>query len=237
MRLYIARVQHPQSFISGKEDVANNFAHGHYTIDKEIVDLCLDRIHKLADNCTGLQGFLVFHPVGSIPADCRINAVDFSRARLRQPRFVCIGSMALELYTWLCQVAEVQPARSPIPLIYPACNGHPNYVTGQSPSMFCAFAGLELHLSARKWKRNQSFQGNLCAHAKLRTSVLQQRCPSKQWQTNHLVSVVLRKPSILALENSVAVIDHIQDKKKLSHPEAVWHDFHAVGFLSSSPSQ
>lgn len=31
---------------------------------KEIVDLCLDRIRKLADNCTGLQGFLVFNAVG-----------------------------------------------------------------------------------------------------------------------------------------------------------------------------
>jgi tubulin alpha len=26
--------------------------------------LCLDRIRKLADNCTGLQGFLVFNSVG-----------------------------------------------------------------------------------------------------------------------------------------------------------------------------
>merc|ERR1711908_34709 len=30
----------------------------------EIVDLVLDRIRKLADNCTGLQGFLVFNSVG-----------------------------------------------------------------------------------------------------------------------------------------------------------------------------
>jgi len=29
-----------------------------------VVDLCLDRIRKLADNCTGLQGFLVFNAVG-----------------------------------------------------------------------------------------------------------------------------------------------------------------------------
>ena len=50
--------------ITGKEDAANNFARGHYTIGKEIVDLCLDRIRKLADNCTGLQGFLVFNAVG-----------------------------------------------------------------------------------------------------------------------------------------------------------------------------
>ncbi|KAK4346590.1 hypothetical protein RND71_032929 [Anisodus tanguticus] len=39
---------HPEQLISGKEDAANNFARGHYTIGKEIVDLCLDRIRKLA---------------------------------------------------------------------------------------------------------------------------------------------------------------------------------------------
>ena len=95
---------HTEQLISGKEDAANNFARGHYTIGKvqllaflhvtracqdagcafihvcavmcwadikctvagaqEIVDLCLDRIRKLADNCTGLQGFLVFNAVG-----------------------------------------------------------------------------------------------------------------------------------------------------------------------------
>ena len=49
---------HPEQIISGKEDAANNYARGHYTIGKEIVDLVLDRIRKLADNCTGLQGFL-----------------------------------------------------------------------------------------------------------------------------------------------------------------------------------
>ncbi|KAH9263963.1 tubulin alpha chain [Batrachochytrium salamandrivorans] len=49
---------------TGKEDAANNYARGHYTIGKEIVDLVLDRIRKLADNCTGLQGFLVFHSFG-----------------------------------------------------------------------------------------------------------------------------------------------------------------------------
>jgi len=55
---------HPEQLISGKEDAANNFARGHYTIGKEIVDLVLDRIRKLADNCTGLQGFLAFNACG-----------------------------------------------------------------------------------------------------------------------------------------------------------------------------
>ena len=58
------QLYHPEQLITGKEDAANNYARGHYTIGKEIVDLVLDRVRKLADNCTGLQGFLIFHAVG-----------------------------------------------------------------------------------------------------------------------------------------------------------------------------
>ena len=55
---------HPEQLITGKEDAANNYARGHYTIGKEIVDIVLDRIRRLADQCTGLQGFLIFHSFG-----------------------------------------------------------------------------------------------------------------------------------------------------------------------------
>ncbi|PFX20014.1 Tubulin alpha-2 chain [Stylophora pistillata] len=55
---------HPEQLITGNEDAANNYARGHYTIGKEIIDLVLDRIRKLADQCTGLQGFLIFHSFG-----------------------------------------------------------------------------------------------------------------------------------------------------------------------------
>ncbi|XP_066049382.1 tubulin alpha-3 chain-like [Chamaea fasciata] len=55
---------HPEQLITGKEDAANNYARGRYTIGKEIVDLVLDRIRKLTDLCTGLQGFLIFHSFG-----------------------------------------------------------------------------------------------------------------------------------------------------------------------------
>merc|ERR1712158_191780 len=55
---------HPEQLINGKEDAANNYARGHYTIGKEMVDLVLDRVRKLADQCTGLQGFLLFHSFG-----------------------------------------------------------------------------------------------------------------------------------------------------------------------------
>ena len=46
---------HPEQMITGKEDAANNYARGHYTIGKELIDLTLDRVRRLADNCTGLQ--------------------------------------------------------------------------------------------------------------------------------------------------------------------------------------
>jgi tubulin alpha len=55
---------HPEQLITGKEDAANNYARGHYTVGKDMVDVTLDRIRKLADQCSGLQGFLVFHSVG-----------------------------------------------------------------------------------------------------------------------------------------------------------------------------
>ncbi|XP_025314276.1 tubulin alpha chain-like isoform X1 [Canis lupus familiaris] len=55
---------HPEQLISGKEDAANNYARGHYMVGKEIIDLVLERIRKLTDQCTGLQGFLIFHSFG-----------------------------------------------------------------------------------------------------------------------------------------------------------------------------
>ncbi|GCC17290.1 hypothetical protein chiPu_0017512 [Chiloscyllium punctatum] len=38
---------HPEQLITGKEDAANNYARGHYTIGKELIDPVLDRICKL----------------------------------------------------------------------------------------------------------------------------------------------------------------------------------------------
>lgn len=36
----------------------------HYTVGNEKTDVILDRIRRLADNCTDLQRFFVFHPFG-----------------------------------------------------------------------------------------------------------------------------------------------------------------------------
>ena len=55
---------HPEHMITGKEDASNNYARGHYTVGKELIDTVLDRVRRVADNCSGLQGFLVFHSFG-----------------------------------------------------------------------------------------------------------------------------------------------------------------------------
>nr|CAD7438109.1 unnamed protein product [Timema bartmani] len=55
---------HPELLITGKEDAANNYARGHYTVGKEVVSGVMERVRKLADSCTGLQGFFIFHSFG-----------------------------------------------------------------------------------------------------------------------------------------------------------------------------
>ena len=55
---------HPDSIISGKEDAANNYARGHYTTGKDMIDRVMDKVLKMTDNCSSLQGFLVFHSTG-----------------------------------------------------------------------------------------------------------------------------------------------------------------------------
>ena len=46
---------HPDQLVTGKEDAANNYARGHYTIGKEMIEPTMDKIRKMADQCSGLQ--------------------------------------------------------------------------------------------------------------------------------------------------------------------------------------
>ncbi|XP_018332011.1 tubulin alpha-2 chain-like [Agrilus planipennis] len=59
-----SKLFHPDQLLSGKEDASNNYARGHFTLGSEIIDFVMDRIRKLANQCEGLQGFLIFHSFG-----------------------------------------------------------------------------------------------------------------------------------------------------------------------------
>jgi tubulin alpha len=50
--------------LAGKEDAANNFARGHYTVGKEMINKVNDRLRKLVDKCDNVQGFIINHAVG-----------------------------------------------------------------------------------------------------------------------------------------------------------------------------
>lgn len=50
--------------LTGKEDAANNFARGMFSIGREMIDLALDRIRKVVDDCNTLQGFILFRAFG-----------------------------------------------------------------------------------------------------------------------------------------------------------------------------
>lgn len=55
---------HPGQLICGKEDAANNYARGHYTVGKDIIEIAMEQVRRMADNCDGLQGFLIYHSFG-----------------------------------------------------------------------------------------------------------------------------------------------------------------------------
>ena len=73
---------HPEQLITGKEDAANNYARGHYTIGKEQIDLSMEKIRRLADQCNGLQGFVVFHSFGGGTV-MAIRVVEFSNGEYK----------------------------------------------------------------------------------------------------------------------------------------------------------
>lgn len=47
--------------INGKEDAANNYARGRYNIGKAMIDVTAEQITRQAEECSDLQGFLLFH--------------------------------------------------------------------------------------------------------------------------------------------------------------------------------
>jgi len=54
----------PDFSIFGKEDAANNFARGHYTVGKEKMDSINEKVKQIVEACDNLQGFLMCHAVG-----------------------------------------------------------------------------------------------------------------------------------------------------------------------------
>ena len=110
---------HPEQLITGKEDAANNYARGHYTIGKEQIEVTMDRIRRMADQSNGLQGFLVFHSFGVIFSDFKATQ-ELHSVHSREEQ----GQDLLHSYWKDCQLTtgrspswvspSTQPPRSPL---------------------------------------------------------------------------------------------------------------------------
>ena len=50
---------HSEFLVNAKEDAANNFVRGHYTVGKEIMEIVNDRLRKMVVNSENVQGFIV----------------------------------------------------------------------------------------------------------------------------------------------------------------------------------
>jgi len=53
-----------EDLINAKEDAANNFARGHYTVGKEMIQTANDAIRQKVENADNVQGFIINHAVG-----------------------------------------------------------------------------------------------------------------------------------------------------------------------------
>uniref|UniRef100_A0A8C9DIR4 Tubulin alpha chain n=1 Tax=Prolemur simus TaxID=1328070 RepID=A0A8C9DIR4_PROSS len=54
----------PEQLVSGKEDAASNYARGRYSVGSGLIDRALETTRKLAEQCSGLQGFVIFRSFG-----------------------------------------------------------------------------------------------------------------------------------------------------------------------------
>jgi len=55
---------YPEQLLSFKEDASDNFARGHYTIGKDMLEDLVDQCRKEADACSSLQSFFIHHALG-----------------------------------------------------------------------------------------------------------------------------------------------------------------------------
>ena len=55
---------HPNQMVTGNEDAANNYARGHFSVGRTKIDEVVEKIRKLTESCSSLQGIFVFRSFG-----------------------------------------------------------------------------------------------------------------------------------------------------------------------------
>uniref|UniRef100_A0A0N4Z5K6 Tubulin alpha chain n=1 Tax=Parastrongyloides trichosuri TaxID=131310 RepID=A0A0N4Z5K6_PARTI len=55
---------HPDQLVNGKEDAANNYARGLYGLGGQYIEEVMNKVRKLAESCTSLEGFIIYRSFG-----------------------------------------------------------------------------------------------------------------------------------------------------------------------------
>ena len=55
---------HPEQLLTGNEDASNNFARGHFTVGRDMIEKAVEKVEKLVEQCESLQGFFLFRSFG-----------------------------------------------------------------------------------------------------------------------------------------------------------------------------
>jgi tubulin alpha len=50
--------------INDKDDAANIYSRGKYSVGEYKSSVVLDQIRKLVEQCSNIQGFMIFHSIG-----------------------------------------------------------------------------------------------------------------------------------------------------------------------------
>jgi len=59
-----SKLYNPDYVLTGTHDAANNYARGHYTVGKDMIDQLMDKVRKMTDKCDNCQGFMIYHALG-----------------------------------------------------------------------------------------------------------------------------------------------------------------------------
>lgn len=70
---------HPELMVKGKEDAANNYARGHYTVGKELVEDVLERVRRVAGKTSHRWFCYILRPCRQLELTPRLPSLSFIR--------------------------------------------------------------------------------------------------------------------------------------------------------------